>query len=666
MKVNANGFAKTYVVDFPRLDGGLNIRELDYRLDANESPDMKNMWWRDGVLQCRDGQRYLSPDPELGRCRACAERPFHGWLICHVGTSLCAADLSAAQIGLMVLRDGVPEGRGTFFLYDDALFYKNPGGYYRVDYYESPYSPAPFLARDMTRPEDDVSAADWPRICRGACPTRVPFSAGWGKGAYTPVILLNADPSTGAGTAYQPENRLSPCMTVWYNAAEGVTAYQLPVRELERLPESSCYCRITVDGERLTEYDDYTVDAAAGRVIFRTAPPVSDPAVNNTVRITCCKSNPEALRSVLDCPCAITAGNGNSLCVVLSGGQAQSNAVFWNGNDSAGMHPGYFPMGYYNLCGSAGEAVTGFAMQYDDLIVLKERSVGKLEFQIVEVSDTGSGGELKRDAIAFDYRQINSKIGCDLPQTIQLIENNVVFCNTKRGVHIILSSSAAFENNISCISEKVNGGSRGLLADVRASPDTAVGVDDNEHYWFSANGHAYVWDYNRTGFTDPSWYYFENIRGVAWFQDDARNLFHLNAEGRITKLERSFHDYGQAIEKSFTTPTLSFGRYDRRKDVTDLLIEIRSDTSTEVRIRYDTDRETRRDRTPIRNKTWRLAPLDLGRWNLTVSRYAEVARRRPGCRRVRHFSVTLSNNNVYEDLAIVAVQIYYRFSGKER
>ena len=29
---------KTYVVDFPRLSGGLNINELDYRLGTNESP----------------------------------------------------------------------------------------------------------------------------------------------------------------------------------------------------------------------------------------------------------------------------------------------------------------------------------------------------------------------------------------------------------------------------------------------------------------------------------------------------------------------------------------------------------------------------------------------------------------------------------------------------
>ena len=49
----------TKMVDFPRLDGGLNLWEMDYRINRNQSPEMKNLWWQDGVLQCRDGQSYI-------------------------------------------------------------------------------------------------------------------------------------------------------------------------------------------------------------------------------------------------------------------------------------------------------------------------------------------------------------------------------------------------------------------------------------------------------------------------------------------------------------------------------------------------------------------------------------------------------------------------------
>ena len=51
------GQRAVHLLDLSRLDGGLNLQELDYRLAANESPEMRNLWWQDGVLQCRDGQR---------------------------------------------------------------------------------------------------------------------------------------------------------------------------------------------------------------------------------------------------------------------------------------------------------------------------------------------------------------------------------------------------------------------------------------------------------------------------------------------------------------------------------------------------------------------------------------------------------------------------------
>ena len=47
---------------FRDLSGGLNLLELDYRMDADQSPEMKNLWWRDGLLSCRDGQEYLTEE----------------------------------------------------------------------------------------------------------------------------------------------------------------------------------------------------------------------------------------------------------------------------------------------------------------------------------------------------------------------------------------------------------------------------------------------------------------------------------------------------------------------------------------------------------------------------------------------------------------------------
>ena len=698
----------TKMVDFPRLDGGLNLWEMDYRLNRNQSPEMKNLWWQDGVLQCRDGQSYLygpsqeqlmTPLPEgvepwvdLGVGYTCTSDLFWDHAFFHIGTKLYYMDPSAETPAMTELVDGVPENRGTFFRYNDGLFYKNRGAFIKVKY--DPDKTPMFSASHV---EDN---------------------------AYTPIIVMNASPSTGSGDTYQPENRLSPKKTVQYNAAEdqqmitkngdgstkvfdlgktaaadqltrvtdvyfgstlvntaiyttdvstgkvtfttappsdtiitfvakfGVVTYQLPVKEVDAVTE------VKVNGEVKAESTDYAVDLTKGQVVFVTAPPVSDPAVNNTVEITYSKANEDALNAIMDCPYAIVYGGSQDVCIVLGGCKKQPNAFFWCGNDSVGMNESYWPMSFYNLAGDSEDGITGFGKQYGTLVIFKEKSLGKSAYSVEDVDD--------RDSISLTYTAINAKIGCDLPWTIQLIENNLVFCNTEGGVHIVRDSTSALENNIECLSRNVNGTDQrpGLLADVRAS-ETVTGFDDGNHYWVVANGHAYLWDYLLSAWKDPSWFYFTNIDGAAFFRTVDKS-YHLDARGRVTVFNRTFLDYWQAIEKVYQFPPQFFDSYDRLKDILYCIFTVRSDTDSVVDIRYDSDYETRHDQTEIRSLSWRLVPRNLAYRCLSIQRFAHVARRKPGCRHIRHFSVRLENNEPAQDLSIISAQIYFRYLGRDR
>ena len=702
----------TKVVDFPRLDGGLNLWELDYRLDRNQSPEMRNLWWQDGVLQCRDGQVYeygpsteqlLTPLPEgvipwadLGKGYNCSQELFWDHAFFHIGTKLYCMDvLTPLEVGqtrhMSELFGGVPENRGTFFRYNEWLFYKNRGGFYKIAY----------------TPEEDSKFAV----------TNVADEA------YTPVILLNADPHNGSGDTYQPENRLSAKKTIWYNAAEetelaeftgdgtktefsvgadgekkfsrigrvyldgtlvsttayevdgktvafqeapadgsnvliecqfAVTSYELPVDGVDSVDE------VVVDGVVLIEGEGYTVDLEAGVVEFKTAPPATIPATNNTVSITYSKSNPDALKSIMDCPYATVYGSNHAVSIVLGGCGAQPNAFFWSGNDDFGMNHAYWPVSFYNLAGDAEESITGFGKQYGELIILSERSVGKSVFDVETVAG--------RDSIALTYSAINDKIGCDLPWTIQLVENNIVFCNTSGGVHIVRDSSAAYENNIEQVSRNVNGTPQrpGLLLDVRSADlDTVCAFDDDNRYWLCANGHVYMWDYLLSTWNDPSWFYQTGIEGVSYFKTvDTR--YHLDRHGRVTRFGRTFSDYNGPIEKVYQFPPQFFDTYDRLKDIQHCIFAVRSDTDTEIEIQYQTDYEERKDLTNIRSLSWRLAPRNLAYRCLNIQKFARVARRKPGCRHVRHFAMRLTNNTTAQDLAIISAQIYFRYAGRDR
>jgi hypothetical protein len=383
--------------------------------------------------------------------------------------------------------------------------------------------------------------------------------------------------------------------------------------------------------------------------------------VNNTVEITYSKENPDAYQAILDCQyVAVYGGAESKVCMVMGGSTKQPNAFFWNGNDDLGMNDSYWPITFYQLAGDAKDKVTGFGVQYGTLIVLKERSIGKSEFYIDQVDE--------RDSILLTYVEINSKIGCDLPWTIQLIENNILFCNTSGGVHLVRESTAALENNIECISRNVNGTAQrpGLLQDVKtAGADMTCSFDDDNHYWVCANGKAYVWDYLLSSWKDPSWFYFTNINGVAFIRNVDKS-YHLDPQGRVTLFGRTFVDYNGPIEKVYQFPPQFFDTYDRLKDILYCIFTVRSDTDSEIEIEYQSDYENRFDQTPIRTLSWKLTPRNLAYRCLSVQRFAYVAKRKPGCRHVRHFSMRLTNNTAVQDLAILSAQIYFRYLGRDR
>lgn len=609
-----------YTVNFQQLNGGLNLSELEHRLKNDESPAMRNLIWREGVLCGRDGQEWVIKDEvPLGEGIAMHERLFWGYLVAHIGDGLYALDTTAEKPEWEELIDfNGSYPRGSFFRFYGKLYYKAPDLYVEVSY----------------DPDIDglkLSAQD--------------------VDGYTPVIQLNSDPETGAGDLYQPENRIQPRKEIWYNAEAGVAVYQLPVAPIDSV------VRVVVDGVDLEEGTDYTVDEEAGTITFTTAPPVTSPPTNNTVQITYSLSNHDASDSVMLCPYATTyGGSGNEMCVVMGGCPAQPNAIFWSGSNIA-MDATYFPMSQYQLCGDTDDPVTGFGKQQSYLVVFKEHGVGRVKQDTATIDG--------RLVIDMPYTAINDKIGCDLPYSIQLIDNNLVWCNTEQGVHFLKDSSYAYENNIECVSLKVNGGPgrTGLLNDVRTHG--ACSLDDSKHYWLCSGDKVWVWDYENTTYKDPSWYYFTNIRAVA-FASELDDIWHLNPQGRLTHFARRFRDYDDPIDKSYRFASQFFGGYDRLKNVNSVIIVVRPDTNCTAKLTYITDYETRVDLTNLEHVSWQLVPRDLSYRSLRGIGFGAAFRRRPMCRRVRHFSMQLDNNESGQDLSIVSAQIFYNYQGRLR
>lgn len=884
---------KTYSVNFPELNGGLNLRDADYLLKANESPYMLNMWWKDGMLQCRPGQEEIATAVDTGEPErsgvtvAAYSDTFYDHAFVHIGRVMYYFDPSVKPVVYHPMLTDLNPVRGSFFRYKDDLFYKNGpweetiiaggssttlqhhGGFYRIQ-----YMPEDRLKFVMSRVEDE---------------------------AYVPTTVLNADPATGSGDLYQPENRLTGRKRVVYKAAtqtetksftgdgtktafvreaaegpryvdavyvDGTLAtasdyavsnageanatvtfktppadgaqitiryayraynYRLPsggtitfkgmikvtvagsdlTREVslwplivdsgQLPPGAEDYLtahvwlrKIFASGVLVTNYVlQYVVSSSGGReLIFPTIrlkevpseteifelyvdvddtyynahaeqvfvdgveyfdqdpievatvsdqktyqlsrlasglypavgrmfvrPEISatpdfsynrdtgvltlasaiatghtmllspefqfstvdaeyvviDPApkpdskASSTVEIIYNCDNPDAYSAVMDCKYAFSGGGKDSLCILLGGCPSQPNAVFWNSNDSVSMNPAYFPMSYYNLVGDTEDAVTGFGRQYSDLIVFKERSIHKLEYD----TQTLDGREL----ISFTAKPVNAKTGCDLPWTIQLIENNLVFCNTYTGAHILLSSSAAYENNVASLSLKVNEGRHelpGLLPFVRNGVDDAgsyvYSFDDDHRYWLVYGGTAFLWDYEVSSYTEPSWFCFTQLGGSVFFRDAAHNTYivgdipkmPVSTVGGLTRFKSGLYsDYGRPIYKHYQFAVQTLGSLTRQKDVVQVVFALPGDVPASVNLGYLTDLGARDDTTPLAVTP----PAQITGINPLGP---VIAVRRPDCRHVRSFSMTLKDNTADKGLAIVSAQVLYKYTTPER
>ncbi|MDO5445817.1 MAG: hypothetical protein Q4F31_09395 [Eubacteriales bacterium] len=620
-----------YSLKFEDFSGGLNIRDMEYNLKPNESPDMKNLLWRNGLLASRKGQRFLSADASLGQGHALYSSLWHGHLFAHIGTKLYAFN---ASTGILYgqLATGLPATRGTFFMYGGSLYYKTAGAY-----------------KVITAAE---VGGEWTFTAANVTP-------------YVPVIVINASPSNGAGDIYQPENRLSPRKTVWYNAVQGERYYHLPVK-------AQVIISVEVDGQATSAW---SYSPATGILVFDVAPPVTDPPTNNTVRITYSLQN-SAFTALNSCRFAQVYGGTGSLVVVMAGYSEQPNAYFWSGNSNIEMDPGYFPMEHYQLAGETNDPITGFGCQQSNLIIFQEHQVGKALLGIIDADLEGGGDSgVSRLSIDLPYTPINNKIGCLYPWSIQLIQNNLVWAGSQ-GVYVLLDTTDANENYIRCISDKINGTPPGVSAGTkkkallynlsRAGADEVCSADDEHRYYITCNGVTYAWDYDLSNYKDPSWFLLSNTNFLATSYAD-NELYFLDSSGRVIRLQQAFEDFGRAIERYYRIGSQYFESYDQLKNINYVNISLGADYESNTTLTYYTDYGSGDDPTNLQVLTAAdyEADKEPGTRPMSDKRPA-VFRRRPMCRRVLHFSMQLRNANMDEDLALVSAEILFNRQGRLR
>ena len=460
-------------------------------------------------------------------------------------------------------------------------------------------------------------------------------------------------------------NRLGGAFRNTFNGDGESKVYQLTDTELD-----DGICEVVVDGEQMES--GWTVDYTLGRVTFTSAPPKG----TNNVEITVAKLDTDMRENLLACTSAAVFGGTNGTRIFLAGNG--TSTYFYSDLTS----PDYFPENNYNVVGD-NTAITALALQYGVLIVFKESEVW-------QVSYSESGGTDGR--VSFPLKAVNRGIGCDCPDSVQLVNNSLVWLSSKVGVCILCSTQIEDERNVQVISRNIMGTvDRPGLLQCEGLRD-ATSADWRGKYWLRTGERVWVWDYEATPYQQS---YNPDLaaKALAWFpmtgitagqflilpEAGGLGLCYLtNApspsaedgeaamEGRVAVLISDYRDFGEGYRAIWRMPVRGFNIAHRLKTVVEMWVTVRTDTNTRIVVRYITDEEQNGvlEEEPIlaSSFSWRTFAWDTFTWRIFA--FARTFRRKPKKKKIQYFAVEFENSDPGRDLNISGVTLSWRIAKK--
>ena len=498
-------------VALPELAGGLNAREPEYSILDNQSPDMLNLWYKDKALTKRPGQSLYTSLANVYK----VSDEFNSYRIIHAGTNLYKWNGTATKITTAALENGVANSAGVFIEFGSYMYYIDGVKLWRV-------------ASDFTVTEI------------------VP---------YTPKVLINTEP-TGAGTDNESYNLIGAGFTTWFSGNASATVYTLPQTALDATTVT-----VTISEVAKTEGTHFTVNRTAGTINFAagTSPHGAPATGTNNVIITAYKTVSGNKAKIAKCKYGTPYG-GESAGVfggtrVFLMGNADYPFRYWRSDLSTNGGMTYWPDTSEELLDQNSEKITGCEKMGGALIIFKEDSM----FAV--------GYSFDGEDVFYPVREIHSSMGSDAPGSIQLVDNKLVFFNSKSGIHIMTDYRNDSESTVKPLSANINS-----LLLKESNLTTAVSVDFDQCYWLCVNGYAYVWDYGSTPYYNMAdydkaqrrlaWYRFDGISPTCMFSDT--ELYYGKSTG-VVKFISSKNDFGEAIRSHWKSKAYDLGAPDDLK-----------------------------------------------------------------------------------------------------
>lgn len=617
--------------------GGLNLFDLEFEQNVNQTPDMLNMMYRNGTFGKRYGQDVYKTFSE----EIYALFSFNGKEIVHSGDKIYVDGKKVAE--------GIEREVGRFIRFGDKLYYHVGETIYeyKMDNYD-------YLWIVME--------------------------------PYVPDVFINCEPKKDGHYDVMDEyNLLTLKFNTVYNADGTATKFYAYGTEL-KIINWDIDPIVKVDDELKVKGTDFTVNATGQYIEFTTAPAKGSANVEviYTMKVENLRVDRERL---LNCKYFNAYGaNGNSRLFMGGGGASK---IFYSESYDAT----YFPENNWILIGSTEDDVTAFGLQYNVLLVFKPKEIYSLYSYQTTASMVTTDEQEKIGVEAFSSTIVNSRVGCDVPHSMQLVNNQLTWMNSNEGICTLVSTSISDERNVRVISRNINRtnnmGVKGLL-DYKEDLTKIQSADFDDKYFIvlPESGMCFMWDYAISPFvatssrtTDPKdldWYLFDNffVRSFAQLQDTLYFISNKSLETYypIVKLSDSLSDFDYEnyketpfdirvpISAHYMTSLNEYNAVEQLKTINNIYVQCRADKPTVINLSYITEESPYGEVEPepirVTGKLWEM--FSWSNFAYDVINFVNTFRRRCSIKKIQVLGVRFWNDELDNDMSISHLAFQYR------
>ena len=391
-----------------------------------------------------------------------------------------------------------------------------------------------------------------------------------------PVMYENCEPLNETGQIQNggPCNMIAPRISVVYRSSS-YHSYRLPLERDESMPFEAYVDDVRFDEQKITFEEDNKIylTGVDGQKVLRLVYYVKNPK-------DIAGFDDSFYNNALNCS---YGGNANGGTRIFFMGNPDKKGYYYK---SGLQNPLCVMSDSYEILGDGCENITAVKEMYGNLIMFTEQSVFRM------------GYTLTQDGAYFSVKKLTGEMGCDCPGSVKLVDNRVVFANSKKGIFIVDSVGESDEQNIKPIAGNILKGSKGFLSVENEKLKQASAIDFDRKYYFSAGGKIFIWDYDKSPFIDSGNYKKaqDNLIWSIYTVENQGTLFDFaGVLGMFCEAQKKFYDLSdtssEGVDIRFVSGKTDFGNIYTKKLVTEVSAVMNLSDNADIKLSLYADGE---------------------------------------------------------------------------